>query len=609
MGLHPLHASHCRSAGSAAAPSLQKASRCSLGMAAASHLTGLLTLAPLVGPESPLLPPHVKRVAELILGSAGLGSLEREDFQKRVSESFLQDKHKETLVAALQTGFVGKAARTPLQNWVHLFHYLPTTLVKWLQEEECARIKTDRVMTFLCERGLHSPSEPTLAAVTVLVNYQNQSQLLQPCHSHDLFLKCKSWARACLDMHNGKSMKVSPLQDLPSDPCLLQVPNAFFQTKPSQYSVFPADWLNFKALVACVPLRSNHGDLSATKRHKRLQSLLNKSAVSTAPASVQLVPVQTLQVAEPLPTSPSEKPFLQQTLQLPEKPVLDEETRQLPDKPAVQETLQLPEKPVLQESLQLPEKPVLQESLQLPEKPLLPAETRQLLEPALAQEDTNETVQPLQDFAAEAAAPKLLRKRSLLESVAELTELRKSKAAKKAKDPEELKEEAEAPPAKRRGRPPAGPLRTVSQTPATVDVGLDDKGKQAKDEQGEEAEQQKEKKQKQGKAASQPKKKQQQTDKKGEKAEKKQQTDKKGEKAEKKQQTDKEGEKAEKKQHQDKNGEKAAKEKKRQNTSREDREKFLKTLPPKVLKAFAKGCSKCRWRPYCTVCCWKHRGY
>ena len=599
MGLHPLHASHCRSAGSAAAPSLQKASRCSLGMAAASHLTGLLTLAPLVGPESPLLPPHVKRVAELILGSAGLGSLEREDFQKRVSESFLQDKHKETLVAALQTGFVGKAARTPLQNWVHLFHYLPTTLVKWLQEEECARIKTDRVMAFLCERGLHSPSEPTLAAVTVLVNYQNQSQLLQPCHSHDLFLKCKSWARAFLDLHNGKSMKVGPLQDLPSDPCLLEAPNAFFQTKPSQYSVFPADWLNFKALVACVPLRSNHGDLAASKRHKRLQSLLqkDKSAASTAPASVQLVPVQTLQVAEPLPTSPSEKPFLQQTLQLPEEPVLDEETRQLPDKPAVQETLQLPEKPVLQESLQLPE------------KPLLPAETRQLLEPALAQEDTNETVQPPQDFAAEAAAPKLLRKRSLLESVAELTELRKSKAAKKAKDPEELKEEAEAPPAKRRGRPPAGPLRTVSQKPATVDVGLDDKGKQAKDEQGEEAEQQKEKKQKQGKAASQPKKKQQQTDKKGEKAEKKQQTDKKGEKAEKKQQTDKEGEKAEKKQHQDKNGEKAAKKEKRQNTSREDREKFLKTLPPKVLKAFAKGCSKCRWRPYCTVCCWKHRGY
>ena len=559
MGLHPLHASHCRSAGSAAAPSLQKASRCSLGMAAASHLTGLLTLAPLVGPESPLLPPHVKRVAELILGSAGLGSLEREDLQKRVSESFLQDKHK--LVAALQTGFVGKAARTPLQNWVHLFHYLPTTLLKWLREEECARIKTDRVMAFLCERGLHSPSEPTLAAVTVLVNYQNQSQLLQPCHSHELFLKCKSWARAFLDLQNGKSMKVGPLQDLPSDPCLLEAPNAFFQTKPSQYSVFPAEWLNFKALVACVPLRSNHGDLATSKRHKRLQSLLqkDKSAASTAPASVQLVPVQTLQVAEPLPTSPSEKPFLQETLQLPEEPVLDEETRQLPDKPAVQETLQLPEKPVLQESLQLPG------------KPLLPAETRQLLEPALAQEDTNETVQPPQDFAAEAAAPKLLRKRSLLESVAELTELRKSKAAKKAKDPEELKEEAEAPPAKRRGRPPAGPLRTVSQKPATVDVGLDDKGKQAKDEQGEEAEQQKEKKQKQGKAASQSKKKQQQTDKKGEKAGKKQQTDKKGEKAEKKQQTDKEGEKAEKKQHQDKNGEKAAKKEKRQNTSRRQR--------------------------------------
>ena len=53
-----------------------------LAWAAASHLTGLLTLAPLVGPESPLLPPHVKRVAELILGSAGLGSLEREDLQK-----------------------------------------------------------------------------------------------------------------------------------------------------------------------------------------------------------------------------------------------------------------------------------------------------------------------------------------------------------------------------------------------------------------------------------------------------------------------------------------------------------------------------------------------
>ena len=152
-------------------------------MAAASHLRGLLTLVPLVGPDSPLLPPHVKRVTELILGSAGLGSLEKEDFQKRVSESFLQDKHKEPLLAALQNGFVGKAARTQQQNWVHLFHYLPTALLKWLQQEECVQYKTEKVVAWLSERGLHSPSEPTSAAVTVLVNYQNQTQLLQPCSS------------------------------------------------------------------------------------------------------------------------------------------------------------------------------------------------------------------------------------------------------------------------------------------------------------------------------------------------------------------------------------------------------------------------------------------
>ena len=152
-------------------------------MAAASHLTGLLTLVPLVGPDSPLVPPHVKRVTELILGSAGLGSLEKEDLQKRVSESFLQDKHKEPLLAALQNGFVGKAARTQQQNWVHLFHYLPTALLEWLQQEECVQYKTEKVVAWLSERGLHSPSEPTLAAVTVLVNYQNQTQLLQPCSS------------------------------------------------------------------------------------------------------------------------------------------------------------------------------------------------------------------------------------------------------------------------------------------------------------------------------------------------------------------------------------------------------------------------------------------
>ncbi|CAE7262212.1 unnamed protein product [Symbiodinium sp. CCMP2592] len=403
------------------------------------RIHGLLTLVPLVGSDSPLLPPHVKRVSELILTSAGLGSLEKEDLRKRVLDSNLQDEHKESLAAALQTGFVAKAARSPQQNWVHLFHYLPTALVQWLQEEECVETKTLKVLSFLAERGLHSPSEPTLAVVTVLVNYQNQGQLLQPCSSHDLFLKCKCRARAFLDRLNGKKLPTGGLQELPCDPCYLAADRR------------GGNFLCEAGVRAAGPQRA--------------------SSQKTAAVDVGL----------------------------------DNK----------------------------------------------------------GEEQGEEAEQQLGKQGK-----------------------KQGKAASQAK--------------KHEGEKHQKPASQVKKT-------------QQQDEKSEKAE----KKQQHQKPASQVKKTQQQDDEKSEKAENKQQQqqqqhqkpasqvkktqqqDKKSEKAEKKQQQDKKGEKAEKKQH-GKGGKKAAEKKKRQNTTPEDREKFLKTLPPKVLKAFAKGCSKCRWRPYCT---------
>ena len=405
MGLHPLHASHCRSACSAAAPSLQKGSRCSLGMAAASHLRGLLTLVPLVGPDSPLLPPHVKRVTELILGSAGLGSLEKEDLQKRVSESFLQDKHKEPLLAALQNGFVGKAARTQQQNWVHLFHYLPTALLKWLQQEECVQYKTEKVVAWLSERGLHSPSEPTLAAVTVLVNYQNQTQLLQPCSSLEV-------------QDQGSCL---PGEEWEEPEGWRRLAGAAQRPLLPRPSVFPAGWRNFKALVACVPLRSNHGDLVTAKRHKRLH-VLHTHLRRRPPCSWSLC-----RLRRPcgLPRSPCRHRFRRSLCCRRPSSFRKSPCSRSPSSsrksPCSRSPSSSRKSQCSHNSLHLPQEFAVQETLQLPEPPV-------------------------------AAAPKLVKKRSLLESVADLAELRKNKAAKKARDPEELKEkEAEAPAAKRRG--------------------------------------------------------------------------------------------------------------------------------------------------------------
>ena len=49
--------------------------------------------------------------------------------------------------------------------------------------------------------------------------------------------------------------------------------------------------------------------------------------------------------------------------------------------------------------------------------------------------------------------------------------------------------------------------------------------------------------------------------------------------------------------------------KKRKCASPQERQELLSRLPAKILQASAKGCQKCRWRSYCTVSCWRLRGY
>ena len=41
----------------------------------------------------------------------------------------------------------------------------------------------------------------------------------------------------------------------------------------------------------------------------------------------------------------------------------------------------------------------------------------------------------------------------------------------------------------------------------------------------------------------------------------------------------------------------------------EDREKFLKKIPKGILNQYRNGCPRCRHRQFCTVSCWKSRGY
>ncbi|CAE7389695.1 unnamed protein product [Symbiodinium microadriaticum] len=520
--------------------------------AAKSHLQGLMALVPLVGPDSGILPPH---------------------------------EHKDLLLVALQKGFLAKSARTPQQNWVHLFHYLPASLVKWLQEEECAMLKTDKVMAFLVERGLHSPSEPTLAAVTVLVNYQKKQLLLQPSHSHNLFLRCKSRARAYLENHVRKMCKFGGLQELPSDPYFLEAPNPFFQEKPLLPSFFPPEHRDFNSLVACVPLRSNHGDLVQSKRGKgrAASRSLVESAVSHPSAALQLSASET----SPLDAlQPTEKPVLEEALQPTEKPVL-QEAFQPTEKPVLQEALQLVEKPVLQEALQLAEKPVLQEALQLAEKPVLQEALQEALElpPQQVQETRQLVEQPVQE--SEVSAPRLSKKRSLTESVAELAKLRTQQAAaKKGKQPKGLEQAVDT------KRPPATP-QTSREKPSKQPQGtkLEDveSKKDVEGEQSLEVDEEQHKKKQPGKKTAKQSNKPKAVAKK-QKQQAKKQT---GKKAVQPQKTKKD------KKHKTP----------RANTTPQEREAFLKSLPPKVLQAFKGGCSKCRWRPYCTVCCWKHRGY
>eukprot|EP00438_Fugacium_kawagutii_P029084 Skav214938 [mRNA] locus=scaffold3017:113099:114367:+ [translate_table: standard] len=41
----------------------------------------------------------------------------------------------------------------------------------------------------------------------------------------------------------------------------------------------------------------------------------------------------------------------------------------------------------------------------------------------------------------------------------------------------------------------------------------------------------------------------------------------------------------------------------------DERERLLSVIPSAHRKKFAAGCSKCRWRPGCTLSCWRGRGY
>ena len=49
--------------------------------------------------------------------------------------------------------------------------------------------------------------------------------------------------------------------------------------------------------------------------------------------------------------------------------------------------------------------------------------------------------------------------------------------------------------------------------------------------------------------------------------------------------------------------------KKRCCESKTERQSLLASLPANLKKRWAEGCSKCRYRAYCTVSCWKLRGF